>query len=308
MKDSSQDVFQVSCEIFGAILSYSATSKHPTEKSLIVYLLVLVFNSMLIIPTILLNAVSIITILKSTQLSSKPCYFIILVQSAIDSAVGLFGIPLYLAYMLGQMGVHSNCIVIILGHTTTVLMVEISTIVQSALTLERYIAVLHPFAYKMAVTKRRILVCICIASLVFFSVIVTLSHAFHRLMAGWTMAQSTVFFFFIAFAYTRIFLVVKKLARFQRNVHDVHAYVSERNSTRTMVFLQDIKHAKTCFTVVLCYVVFHYMPVMLMFFFNHPKALATLCLLNSCVNSVIFFWTRAMLRKQALKFLKSLKT
>ena len=87
------------------------------------------------------------------------CYFIILVQSAIDSAVGLFGIPLYLAYMLGQMGVHSNCIVIILGHTTTVLIVEISTIVQSALTLERYIAGLHPFAYKMADKKTNLGVC-----------------------------------------------------------------------------------------------------------------------------------------------------
>ena len=71
----------------------SSKSELPSEKSLIVHLIVLVFNSILIIPTIVLNVVSIITVLKCSQLNSKPCYFVILVESVIDSAVGVVGIP-----------------------------------------------------------------------------------------------------------------------------------------------------------------------------------------------------------------------
>jgi hypothetical protein len=44
------------------------------------------------IHTVLLNAVAMITILKSSQLKSKPCYFIILVQSINDLAVGIVSI------------------------------------------------------------------------------------------------------------------------------------------------------------------------------------------------------------------------
>lgn len=303
MDNSSQDVFKISCKIFGA--TYSFKSVLPSENWFIVYIIALVFNGILIIPTILLNGVSIITILKSSQLNCKPCYFIILLQSVVDLTVGVFDIPLFLAFMVGKIGQHSNCAVLIIGYTTTVLMVIISTIVQSTMTLERYIAVLHPFAYKKIVTKKRILMCVFFASLLFFSVVI-LSQLFRFLVIAWTIAQSTVFFLFVAFAYARIFLVVKKLARIQ----------SKANLTKTMMFLQDIRHAKSCFVqVVSFYVVLHYIPVMLIAIFKNVDSLkefnyeiyASLCLLNSSVNSVIFFWTKTMLRKEAAKFLKSLK-
>ena len=153
--------------------------------------------------------------------------------------------------------------------------------------------------------------CVCIASLLFISV-VTLSQTFRKLIAGWLIVQSTILFFFIPLAYTRIFLVVKKLTRFQNK----KSWPRLRSALdKTMLFFQDIKHAESCFVVVLCYVVLHYMPVMVMIFFEHamrvyviiPEIYVTLCLLNSSINSVIFFWTKTMLRKDAVKFLKSLK-
>ena len=302
MDNSSQEVFKVSCIMYHA--TYSFKSELPSENWFIFYIIALVFNGILIIPTIILNGVSIITISKSSQLNCKPCYFIILLQSVVDLTVGVFGIPLFLAFMVGKMGQHSNCAVLIIGHTTTVLMVIISAIVLSTMTLERYIAVLHPFAYKIVVTKKRILMCVFFASLLFFSVVI-LSQLFRFLVIAWTIAQSTVFFLFIAFAYARIFLVVKKLARIR----------SKANLTKTMMFLQDIRHARSCFVVVSCYVVLHYIPVMLVAIFKNVDSLrefnyeiyGSLCLLNSSVNSVIFFWTKTMLRKEAAKFLKSLK-
>ena len=50
--------------------------------------------SILIIPTVSLNAVAIGTIQKSSQLKNKLCYFTIMIQSAADLGVGCFTIPM----------------------------------------------------------------------------------------------------------------------------------------------------------------------------------------------------------------------
>lgn len=113
MNNSTQDIFRVTCNFLGA--THSVKTDLSSEKSSINHTFALVFNGILIIPTILLNAVPIITISKSSQLKSKVCYFIILVQSLVASAVGVLGIPLFIVYMLGKMGLHSNCVALLLG-------------------------------------------------------------------------------------------------------------------------------------------------------------------------------------------------
>ena len=218
--------------------------------------------------------------------------------------------------MLGKMGTYSNCAASLFGHTMTILMIDISTIAVSTMTLERYIAVLHPFVYKLVVTKERILLCVCIGSTVFL-VVVALSLVFRRLMDGWIILQSTIFFLFTAFAYTRIFLVVKILAHPQNKVHEVSTAL-EGNLSKTKMFLREIKHAKSCFMVLVCYVGLHYLPVMLILYFKYARTLnkfytdvhiwvVTLGLLNSSVNSVIFFRTKKMLKREAAKFLRTFK-
>ena len=103
-----QEDFEMSCEILGK--TYSVITKLPSNKFLINHIFAIALNGILIIPTILLNAVPIITILKSSQLNSKPCYFIILIQSVHDLAVGIFGMPLFLVYLASGIGGNSNCI------------------------------------------------------------------------------------------------------------------------------------------------------------------------------------------------------
>ena len=306
----NNSVFQVSCNVFGA--TQSLTIKFQSEKSFVNHAFVLVFNAILIFPTTLLNAFAVATISKCPQLKSKPCYFIILVQSTIDLGVGIIGIPLFLIHILSKMGVYYNCVLNFFGHTTIILMIDISTIVISIMTLERYIAVLHPFAYTLLVTKKRILWSAFIGSLVFLSV-VTISLIFRIVMEVWIMAQSTVFLFFTAFAYTRIFMVVKDLSRSEQKVA-----VTRENFTKKKLFIRDIKHAKSCFKVALCFVTLYYMPVMSVVSFKLGKTLnelyldfniwaITLGLLISSVNSVIFFWTKTVLRKEAAKILKNIQ-
>ncbi len=299
-----QEDFRKSCEILGK--TYFVITKSPSHKFLINHIVAIALNGILIIPTIVLNTIPIIAILKSYQLRSKPCYFIILVQSVIDLAVGIFGMPLLLVYLASGIGGHSNCVLAILAFRSTTIPIGLSTFTVSALTWERYIAILHPYAYKSQVTKKRLMIYVCFGAVVICSLVILSLHNDNWLLIGATVVE-IIIFAFIAFAYTRIYLVVKKLARSENRPHDAAA----ENVTRMKLFLREIKQAKSCFIVVICFGLLCLVPIAIGFFFfqsfdryNTPAVMiwvVTLNLLNSSVNSLIFFWTKTMLRNEAAK-------
>ena len=101
--------FEISCEMLGT--TQFVITKLPSEKLLLNHVLAIIFNSVLMIPTILLNGIAVKTVLKSSQLSSKPCYFIILLQSVVDLAVGVLVIPLFIVYLASAIRGFSNCFV-----------------------------------------------------------------------------------------------------------------------------------------------------------------------------------------------------
>jgi hypothetical protein len=300
-----QEGFEISCQILGT--THFAITKLSSEKLLINHIFAIAVNGILIIPTILLNATAIITILKSSQLNSKPCYFIILVQSVIDLAVGVLGIPIFIFFMASGIGGISTCLATTLALRSTILPVGASTNTLCAMTLERYIAILHPFAYSTQVTNKRLLIGVGCCTAVEWSVII-LSFAIHWLFEIYAMVAQALSFFFIAFVYTRIYLVVRKLAQSRNKSH-------EGNLTSMKLFLREIKQAKSCFIVVICFCVLGFLPttIAVPFFpsFDQFEELAikiwimTLGLCNSSFNSVIFFWTKRMLKKEAVKMLKN---
>ena len=310
MNNSTQEN-ELSCNILGT--THYLLEKSLSKELLINKIFAFVLNSILIIPTILLNAMAILTISKSSSLKEKPCYFTILVQSVFDLGIGIIGIPLFLVYLASAMGEYSNCIIANYTKITGYLMINISAVALLTITLERYIAILHPFGYKMFVTKKRILICTLACSLVPLSGEV-LSLNYRPVVYPWLLAQSTFLFLFIAFAYTRIFLVVKNLARSEKT--PVGDASSQKDFTRKKLFLQEIKQAKSCFIVVLCYVVLYYFPLLLLISLKlqeeHKKFrneifnwVTTLRVMNSSVNSAIFFWTKTILRKEDAKLLKT---
>ena len=264
------------------------------------------------IPTVLLNAVAMITILKSSQLKSKPCYFIILVRSVIDSASGILGIPLLIFFLASGIGGMTNCFAARLTLSSTLLPTIQSCVTLSALTLERYIAILHPYAYSSQVTKKRLLIFVGCGPVVAISLFL-LYLAYPRLYHICIATAGMFIFAFTAFAYTRIYLVVKKLARTPHRPHDPAA---EENTTKMKVFFGEIKHAKSCFIVVLCFGVLCFLPGAITISFMPTLKLSekqaivvwiyTLALLNSSVNSIIFFWTKTMLRNESVKTLKTM--
>ena len=294
---TDEEALGTSCKILGR--TYFVISKLPSEKFVINYIFAISFNGLLIIPTILLNAVATITILKSSQLKSKPCYFIILVQSVIDLAVGVLGIPLLIFFLASGMGGITNCVAARLTLSSTLLPAILSSVTLSALTLERYIAILHPYAYSTQVTKKRLLIYVGCGPVVAISLLLLyLSNP--RLYHICVATVEMFIFVFTAFAYTRIYLVVKKLSRTPNRPHDPAAV---DNTTKMKVFWQKVAHAKSCFIVVICFGVFCVLPggITIAFFptlnlFEKQAILVwiiTLGLINSSVNSIIFFWTIA---------------
>jgi hypothetical protein len=105
MNGSEEVYYRITCHFMGSTNHFLPAS---FEKFLVSHTLAACVNRIFIIPTILLNAISIITIFKSSQLNSKPCYFIILVQSVIDLAVGVLGIPLFLVFLVQGLTGTSN--------------------------------------------------------------------------------------------------------------------------------------------------------------------------------------------------------
>ena len=113
----------------------------------------IVVSSLLFLTTISLNGISVITIRRSSQLKSKVCYFPLLLQSIVDLGVGVLGVPLFIYYMSTPFLPTMNCLLIILSVRITLVICGFSVITLSAITLERYIGVLHSYSYKTNVTK-----------------------------------------------------------------------------------------------------------------------------------------------------------
>ena len=305
-----QQIYETSCHFLGA--THFIIIKLPSEKLLISHKLAIVFNSILIIPTILLNAVAIITIWKSSQLSRKPCYFIILVQSATDLAVGVVSIPLFIFYLRSALGGNArHCSAVILAFRLALLPIGLSIITLVALTLERYIAIVHPYSYSTTVTNERLLIIIgfCDVGEIFVCIFSLWIKWFLEI---YVVLKLTLAFLTIAFVYTRIYLVIRKIARSQCKPQDG---TSEENLTRMKLFRQEIRQAKACFIVVICFFVLNFLPSTIAISFypvlDRFKELVatvwtlTLGIFNSSANSLIFFWTKTMLKKEAAKILKA---
>ena len=298
----------MSCNILGT--THAVITKLPSERLVINHIFAMAFNITLTIPTILLNGAAAITILKSYQLKSKPCYFMILVQSLNDFAVGVLGIPFFVFYLASGIGGLTNCIVATLAIWSTIIPLGISTFTLCVMSIERYIAIKHPYAYRIQVTQKRLTILVgCSAAVVL--VIVILSFLYEKLFMIYALVKLTFVFFFVSFVYAKIYVIVRKLSRSE----NVQCELSpEGNVTRRKLFLQEVKRAKSCFIVVFCFSLLWFLPTTMIILFtknlNQFERLAsqvwcfTFGLCNSSFNSLIFFWTNALLRKETFKMFR----
>ena len=104
----------------------------------------LVVNCILFFLSISLNAISVITIRKLSQLRIKVCYFVIALQSVVDFTVGIVNVPFFIYYLVSPLLNTTNYTFVMFALGIAFLPCGFSVITHSAMTTERYVGVLHP--------------------------------------------------------------------------------------------------------------------------------------------------------------------
>ena len=105
---------------------------------------------MIIATVIVLNGVSVFTILKCSQLKEKISYFLIMIQSVADLTVGLISLPSFIIYCSFTIATTRSihCTEILLLERLAALPTLTSVTTLLAMTVERYFGVLHPLKHR----------------------------------------------------------------------------------------------------------------------------------------------------------------
>jgi hypothetical protein len=177
------------------------------------------------------------------------------------------------------------------------------------MTVERYIGVLHPYSYQILVTKGRIVTFLSVVALISIIMNILSIYIPTKVMHS-IVVFSTANFLFIVYAYMRIHFVIRKLVLSERKPADI----AKKDATKKGHLLREIKHGKSCYIVVLCFTV-SLLSVVANPFYEDVESVQylaychwtiTLVNFNSSLNSMIFFWNKTMLRKEASVVLKAI--
>ena len=167
--------------------------------------------------------------------------------------------------------------------------------------------VLHPFFHRTKITKKKLLFHV-FHSCVSHTVTVLMFYVYMTVRRLVIATVIPVFLVGTTYVYVRIFLVERKRPIATQNPIAGQGNKSAMDKKKT--YLREIKLAKSCFMIVLLFI-FCFLPLSIVYVFFADRMsptfrivqswCLTLATLNSSLNSVIFFWTRAVLRKEAKK-------
>ena len=160
--NNTKDLFIEMCGYGGSTILFIIT-QFLLGNFVLIQAIYCVINGVLIIPTVLLNSISILTIWKSSHLKAKVCYFLILIQSIFDIAVGVISVPANIAFAALELRSDASCFHFVVLQTLAYLPAASSFMTISSITLERYLSVLHPVFHRSYVTKSRMLICVICA-------------------------------------------------------------------------------------------------------------------------------------------------
>jgi hypothetical protein len=308
MNNTNEELFQ-DCFVFNT--KYQVLSKVNSKDVFNGMISSCTFVTILIIPTILLHGVSILKIMKCPQLKEKIAYFLIMVQSLADLAVGFVTLPLFSYVCITQTLGTADCfrqrlILIIMN-----IPFSISLTILTAMTVDRYMSILHPLKHRVMVTKRKLKI-FFVSAFLFITVFIVLSILQSQLLEGFHTISMFLFILLAIFVYTKIYIAIKT----RKSPGNVQGNTAVKNQNERK-FVTEIKLVKSCFLAVACFLLCFFAATVIFLFerqveradFTALKMWAgTPTMLNSSLNSVIFFWTRPLLRKEAYKVVKKMCT
>ena len=291
-------------------------TRFQTDKSILVLSFALIFVIILIFTTISLNGITVITIRRSRALKEKQSNFTIFMQSIADLANGVLVMPLIAAHLASQAARAPQCVLAYIIKKLGMLMFFYTLTTLSAMNFERYIGILHPFRHRTAVTNKRLLayvVVVCVIQTIIYGF--TLTH--NQTVRPVIVTIISLFLFSTIFVYWKIFFTVheRNRTRDENSSQSNQPKTATEKRRKSMWLLKELKLAKSaCLVVACCFVcyvpaTFAFGPLNLHGTFEavmFKVYFAVLALLNSTLNSIIFFWMNKMLRKQGIDTVKNI--
>ena len=254
---------------------------------------------------IILNTLVIASLLKSSQLRKKLCYFMILVLSYFDFAAVITNHPVIVVYLvvwltenyalLSKVDIYTRIASAFLGFSFFALLV---------MNIERYLGAYYPVFHRTSVTRRRLLT--FLAMLVIFTtalLILMIVLMFSPAVGGViSMAITILPFVFINY----------KLYRISKQ-NRVNNAISPQQRSKI-----NLKNVSTCLLAAACVVVLAIPSSLFVAFSFVGKPTSTnaeLCrvwgitmyTMNSTFNSLLFFWKNKVLRAEGIKILNTVK-
>ena len=289
-------------------------------------LAVCIINGLLSAVAVSANTLVVAVMLRYRELRSNS-NILILFLALTDVMVGLIVQPSFIVFSAGKLQMYFNCAALMSYLLTETFCVGLSLLTLSVVTLERYIAIFHPFWYVLNVNKTRLL---CVTGTVWtawmiFNVacrVFSVKNDEFFVPIGSVITGSALFFDIVV--YYKIFKVVKHHERRVKNRDDIDTKSSknwetdkeantnedqkmkrneqERRMTRTVGYILG--------TLLLCY-----FPLMLALtiemmiskdgifdYFIYPLV-ETIMFMNSALNPFLYCWRCHDIRKKMLQML-----
>ena len=277
------------------------------DLNLLIYLFFFcVLNIIFFFSGVVLNALVIITILKTTQLRKKLCHFMIMVLSCCDLLTVVIHSSALILYSIVWFTDNND-----LYETVRIYRyfsnfpAGLSLLTLMVMCIERYIGVYYPIFHKTSVTRRRLLTLLAIYTIPLTALIILISTTYS------VISRAVGFSIFMAMFLPSFIFFNYKLFKISRKIQRQNATSSERRRI-------SLKHINTCLLAVAS-LVFWSVPFSVFVVFRLVEgstsenarlslqwATATL-LMNCSFNSLIFFWKNKILRDEGIKIIKKIK-
>ena len=298
------DTYVAKC-VLGDI-EYPFLTRFPSSfyVSHVVCLILNIIQTLLIIS---LNYLAIHAFCKSAQLKRKATLFVVMLLSTNDLAIGIIAEPLFLLLLSREIFATENCLYLLLNVTTLNILLAISMTTFLVLNFEIYLSIIHPIFHQTKISKKRVLYLL----LLLWFLIVARTYFVVRHLNQKTSQFIATFLISLAmlamvYMHTRIFAAIRKRRRFK-----VGASPSTPKHGKT--FLSGVRDAKSCLLVlvstVCCYLLAAidngigtrstHMGIVL------SRWSTTFVLSASVLNSLVFYWRNNLLRKEAIRILRT---
>ena len=284
--------------------------KFPTMTSLVVEGIALVLLNIFFVSTVILNAVAVMTIWKSRILKEKVCNFTVLIQSAMDLLNGASLTPVFIAVLATEISGHPSCTLQFITKKFGTLTFLYSLTALSMMNFDRFMAILFPLVHRAKVTKEKLtkyVISVSIVQTIFLSLTLPYSQI-TRVIVG---INTVLFVAFTVVVYASI--CVSTLSKKKVDCRAENPAAEERK--KGIKFGKELKIATSCFLVVVCNVTCC-LPLVLVTSFDTVqysfnlvlvrRCLGVLSVLNSTLNSVIFFWRNKELRAEGKRLIKNM--